>query len=142
MKTAKDNKGFSLMEVLISMIIFSITLFGVLPLVITSMGVTSGTSFRSKAQMAAAEKLDELKSLSAVEVETLVGDDIKNWNKRYVDSDTVSVGSMTLNRDWVIQEAVLQGTNAPSYIMFVTVSYKLGNEDEPVIRTVSTVWGH
>ncbi|MFQ5901852.1 MAG: prepilin-type N-terminal cleavage/methylation domain-containing protein [Thermodesulfobacteriota bacterium] len=136
----KRNKGFSLIEVFIAITIFGISLFAILPLIITSMDVTSGTSLRSKAQILAAEKLDELKSLSSVEIESLIGDDIIGGNTSYSSSDSISEGGIILNRDWVIQEANLGWTNAPSYIMSVIVTYTL--KDETVTRTVSTLWGH
>ncbi len=139
-KIAKNQTGFTLLEILVAITIFTITLMAIIPLLGTAVNVTSGTSLKSKAQILGAEKLDELKSLSEYEIETLIGDDVVGGNTTYSGSDSVLEGGITINRDWVIQEANFGGSNAPSYIITVTVTYT--QKGNTVARTFSTIWEH
>ncbi len=135
-----NRRGFTLFEVLISVVIFGIALVGILPLLATSINITSESSLKSEAQILGAEKIDELKSKTAEEIATLIGDDIVGGNTSYTNSDSVLAGGIVLNRNWLIQEGNFSGGNAPSYIMNVTVSYTL--KGTTYTKTFSTVWGH
>ncbi len=56
----RGNKGFSLVEVMVSLVIFLITSMGLLPLLITNMQVNHGNSLHTQARRLAGEIMAEL----------------------------------------------------------------------------------
>jgi len=114
------NKGFTLIEVMIAIVIIGISLLAIAPLLITSAKVNTNMSIRSRAQMLAAEKINELQT----------------WTKDDIDNSGCADGSVcnegvveTYNGVNISRSYRFNAFNAnnveksPPYIITVEVSY-------------------
>ena len=80
MNRSKHNRGFTLVEVMVSLVIFLIASMGLLPLLLTSIQVNHDNSRNAQARRLAGEVMAELQVIDyaelllAAEVPLLVGD--------------------------------------------------------------------
>jgi prepilin-type N-terminal cleavage/methylation domain-containing protein len=68
------DKGFTLVEVLVSLVIFMIASMGLLPLLMTNLQVNHGNSLRAQAQRLAGEVMTELQVVDYAGL-TMLGDE-------------------------------------------------------------------
>ena len=103
----KNKKGFTLIEVLVAIVLFIISLLAIVPLLFTAVSVDKESFLKIKAQTMVAEKIEELMS-----------QDISTIGSG---NDSETEDGFTLNRVWT----VAAGTGNLSLITIsVTYTYK------------------
>jgi len=97
----KEGKGFTLVEVMVSLVIFLIASMGLLPLLITNLQVNHGNSLHSQAQRVAGEVMTKLQvidyaGLAAIADESLSVANVEiqqqiEQNRPQTDQSTITV---------------------------------------------------
>jgi len=130
------SRGFSLIEVIIAVAILAFSLLGIVPLLVNSMQINTATSIDSRAQILAAQKLQELQTWPEVDITNSGCLDVSDWcNEGVVDT----VYGVNISRLYRFDTVSVTAANIPeSYIITVRVSYILRNS--PVTKTFTTTW--
>jgi len=135
------QKGFTLIEVLIAIVVFGFSLMAIVPLLVTASGVTSQQSIKAEALMFAARQLDELKVLDKEELDNYIvaGGGNVYTSTSYLDSSIVKDKPNFYTLTWQIQRRNL-GLNVDYYQLVSTISYTY--KGKTYTRTLSTFWGY
>jgi len=107
MKELRMNKGFTLIEVLIAIIVFSIALLALVPLLVTSVNIDTDDMLKARAQRLVISKMDELLSVDS--------SGLSNGN------DAIVENGITLNRVWTVVPAT---GNLNTITVTVSYTYK------------------
>ncbi len=120
MNKVRDRCGFTLVEVLIAILIFSISLFVIVPLLFTSVSIDKESYLKVQAQNMLNEKMDQILS------ENITADGT---------DPEVSIDGFPFNRNW----AIVPGTgNLSNITVTVTYMYRKYGQEDP-LKTVRAV---
>ena len=121
-----NNKGLSMLEVMISMIILSIGLFGLTPLMVLSLKANNISSDTIIASNIAREKLEYLESLDSIPISLFseAESDVQpGYNRTTIINDnssdnTIPVGllQVTIAINWTDKDGFIRQTSVSSYI--------------------------
>ena len=103
-----NNKGFSLIEVLISLVILAIGLLAIAGMQVTSIRGNSFSNNLTQATILAQDRLEQMKNLPYASLSS--------------GQDTVTVSGFTFTRQYNVDSAVLGGSSTMTMIT-VTVSW-------------------
>lgn len=132
----EDRKGFSLLEVIIAIAILGFSLLAIIPLLTTSLSVSTETSLASKAQMLGAELISEIQSWpeGIAGSQPTIGNDILNsgclnmGTNNTCEWDTTQFKGSTITRNYRIDSMVTDPniTRPTNYLItvYVTFDYK------------------
>jgi prepilin-type N-terminal cleavage/methylation domain-containing protein len=107
------SKGFSLIEVLVSLVILAVCLLGMAGLMATTTRNNSGGDHMTQAATLAQDKLEELRGLSPQKINA------KGLNIKLQDNVPPSIRGTTYARSWM----VVPDLNNTFYTITVTVSW-------------------
>lgn len=134
--------GFTLVEVIIAIAILGFVLFAIVPLVVTTLGVNRSVSLDVRAQTLAAQKIEEMKVLTAEGVENCLGGNASCSGTDVLSSGDRTDKGITLTRQWSINRMPVAGggTNPAPVVLTATVQYTYRGETRT--RALTSLWGY
>lgn len=129
------DRGFSLIEVIIAVAILAFSLLGIVPLLVNSMQTTTSISIASRAQILAAQRLQELQTWPAVRIENSGCLDGNNWCS---DGVVETVSGNNISRQYRFDTMQTNGSVPESYLITVSVSYQ--ERGTTVSKVFTTTW--
>lgn len=132
-----SHRGFSLIEVIVSIGILGISLLAILPLVINAVQINRSTSIASRAQILAAEKLQELQGWTEDQIQASNCLDTTDWCSD-TKLGTQKVYGTSLTRQYRFDSINVSNAPVPqSYLITVAITYTERNRKDTKIFTAT-----
>ncbi len=143
MLSARKDGAFTLIEVIIAIAILGFSLLAILPLLFTSLSINTETALASRAQMLAAERVNQLQTWPESQILnssclTKKGGADKGVCVDGNNGEVDTFNGIKIYRTYRFDELNVQGSKAPSYIITVTVSYNY--KGQQVSRVFTATW--
>jgi len=135
---SKGSRGFTLVEVLISIAILSIVLLALVPLLVNVMGIDRSVSLEIKARQLATQRIEEMKAWSVDDINTCLGGSTScSGDEGVVEKDW----GVSFNRQWRIDQMSTTGSSNPAPLIFTaTVQYSYKGQTKTKVFT--SLWGY
>lgn len=138
----RSGGGFTLVEVIIAVAILGFVLFAVVPLVVTTLGVNRSVSLDVRAQTLAAQKIEEMKVLTADGIEDCLGGNTSCSGTDVLPADDRLDRGITYTRQWSINRMPVAGGGANPAPVILTATVQYTYRGETRTRALTSLWGY